>query len=64
MNTANSQPRCYRIVRFYAPTIVRRPRTIKKGLTEAEAQAHCSRPDTRKEGVYFDGYECMNGVNS
>ncbi len=55
------QPRCFRIVRVYHPTVDRRPRTIKNGLTEAEAQAHCSRLDTRKAGVYFDAYEYTKG---
>ena len=64
MNTIDptSAPRCYRIVRFSHPRLRRRPRTIKTGLTEAEAQAHCRRPDTRKDGVYFDGYDCMKGT--
>lgn len=52
-------PRCFRIIRFYRHG--RRPRTIKTGLTETEAQAHCSRDDTRQEGVYFDGYDYMKG---
>ena len=67
-NTMNShdaptapQPRCFRIVRFYHPSLGRRSRTIRNGLTEAEAQAHCSRMDTRKPGVYFDGYDYMKG---
>ena len=53
---------CFRIIRFYHPRLDRRPRTIKTGLTEAEAQAHCSRPDTRKEGAFFDGYDYMKGT--
>ena len=57
MNT----PRCFRIIRFYHPRLDRRPRTIRTGLTEAESQDHCSRPDTRKAGVYFDGYDYMKG---
>ena len=63
MNTSTIEkpPRCFRIIRFYHPRLERRPRTLKTGLTEAEAQAHCERPDTRQDGVYFDGYEYMKG---
>jgi len=32
-----------------------RNRTIKRGLTEKEAQEHCQREDTHGEG-WFDGY--------
>ena len=53
-------PRCYRIVRFYGPGSDRRPRTIRNGLTEAEAQAHCEREDTHGPG-WFDGYDYMKG---
>lgn len=60
---AAPQPRCFRIVRQYYPSLRRRPRTIKSGLTEAEAQAHCQRPDTRRSGVYFDGYDYMKGCH-
>jgi hypothetical protein len=52
-------PRSFRIVRFFRSG--RKPRTIKTGLTETEAQNHCSREDTRKPGVYFDGYDYMKG---
>ena len=50
---------CYRIIRFYRDD-GRRPRTIKQGLTLAEAQAHCSREDTHGPG-WFDGYDYMKG---
>ena len=43
----------YKIVRHrFAGT----RRTIKRGLTLAEAQAHCQREDTHGEG-WFDGYD-------
>ncbi len=45
----------YKIIRFreaFDPS----PRTIKKGLTLEEAQAHCRRDDTHGDG-WFDGYD-------
>jgi hypothetical protein len=50
---------CYRIIRMYRDG--RKARTIKNGLTEAEAQAHCQREDTHGPG-WFDGYDPMRGV--
>ena len=50
----------YRIIRFYRAEH-RRARTIKNGLTLKEAQAHCQKPTTRKEGFYFDGYDLIKG---
>lgn len=47
---------CYDIVRHFHPSQDRRSRVMKRGLTLEQAQAHCSDPKTRKEGVYFDGY--------
>lgn len=43
----------YKIIRF---KFNGKNRTIKKGLTLEEAQAHCSREDTHDEG-WFDGYD-------
>lgn len=44
----------YKIIRMYQDD---RPfKTVKKGLTLAEAQAHCRRDDTHGKG-WFDGYE-------
>ena len=43
----------YRIIRF---RFKGRNRTIKRGLTLEQAQAHCQRDDTRGPG-WFDGYE-------
>lgn len=62
--------RIYNIVRFYRDAAIRR-RVIRERVTLAEAQAHCSQPDTssstttsaagrartRRVGAWFDGYE-------
>ena len=46
----------YKILRFFADAS--RPSEARQsGLTLQEAQAHCRDPRTRKEGVWFDGYE-------
>jgi len=43
----------YKIIRF---RFNGRPRTIKRGLTLEQAQAHCRRDDTRGPG-WFDGFD-------
>ncbi|HEU4753253.1 MAG TPA: hypothetical protein VFU47_09090 [Armatimonadota bacterium] len=58
-NTGEHGARIYRIIRFYRDG--RRPRTIRRNVTRAQAQAHCSDPATRQEGVYFDGFDYMPG---
>lgn len=59
----------YRIIRMYQGNTPNR--TIERGLSLAEAQAHCSDPETssrtatsatakartRRYGAWFDGYE-------
>jgi len=65
----NEECRHYKIVRRYFNDTPRR--TIQSNLTLAEAQAHCSDPETssstctsavgkartRRLGAWFDGYE-------
>jgi len=43
----------YKIIRFRQNA---HNKTIRTRLTLEEAQRHCKDPNTRKEGVYFDGY--------
>ena len=53
--------RVYRIIRFRRSG---NNRTIRQGLTRAEAQAWCSRPDTRGGAgmrAWFDGFDYMRG---
>jgi len=52
----NHTMQTYKIVRWFNPTLHKQDRTIKTGLTEEQAQAHCKRPDTREDGVWFDCY--------
>ena len=59
LQTMTEQP--YKIVRFYQDD---RPKeVIVRGLTQAQAQAHCQRDDTHGDG-WFDGYEEEKGSES
>jgi hypothetical protein len=46
----------YNIIRFYHPSLNKESEIVEIGLTLKEAQEHCNDPDTREDGVYFDGY--------
>ena len=50
----------YKIVRFKYPDCFNPVKTIRRGLTLEQAQAHCNRPDTKGgegESAWFDGYD-------
>jgi hypothetical protein len=47
----------YKIVRSYAPHLDKDDEVVATGYTLDEARAHCSRPDTREPGQWFDGYD-------
>lgn len=50
--------RKYNIVR-HSLSIDKSRRIVKKWLDLSQAQAHCKDPNTKKEGVYFEGFtEC------
>ena len=46
----------YKIVRFFAKE-GKRQKVIRRDCTLNDARAHCRRADTRKAGVWFDGYQ-------
>ena len=46
----------YNIVRFFRAKS-RNRKIIHRNVTLEVAQLHCNDPRTRKDGIYFDGYE-------
>jgi hypothetical protein len=46
----------YKILRMFFPPLKRANEVIRTGLTLEEAEEHCNDPNTRLEGVWFDGY--------
>ena len=44
----------YKIIRIYKNH--NKNKIIRTGLTEDQAREWCSRDDTKKEGVWFDGF--------
>ena len=58
---ADHSVRAYELVRHYHPSANRRARRLplEQLLTEAEAQAHCSRADTHVKDVSFDAYQSV-----
>lgn len=52
----------YKIVRFYKKG-GKRPKVMWQitgaGLTLEEARVHCNKPESKKHGVYFDGFTKM-----
>ncbi len=46
----------FAIWRVYNPNLKKESKYIKTVLTEDEAKEHCSSPDNRGAGKYFDSY--------
>jgi hypothetical protein len=46
----------YKIVRYFHPSKKRPSKTMAKGLTLQQAQEHCRKKSSRREGEWFEGY--------
>tara|TARA_R110000744_G_scaffold11661_1_gene35317 strand:+ start:1269 stop:1478 length:210 start_codon:yes stop_codon:yes gene_type:complete len=56
INQESKMTTYYKIFRSFNPSLDREKEIIITGLTLEEAQEHCNDPDTRQEGVWFDGF--------
>lgn len=45
----------YKIIRCYQQE-GKKAKTVQTGLTLEQAQEHCSNPNSRKAGVYYDAF--------
>lgn len=45
----------YRIIRYYAD-LRKKPRVMARGFSLEDARKHCSKPTSKKEGVWFEGF--------
>jgi len=50
----------YKIIRFFKKSY--RRKIIMRDVSLETAQAHCSRDDTRRAGIWFDGYDEDKGA--
>ncbi len=57
--TEDQTPRCFKIVRFFYKS--GRRKIIRRNVSRSEAQQWCGRPDTKRQGVWFDGFDYMPG---